>query len=158
MNKQVYIALFLFLIFGATTAQELTVIDELGSPIRDVYLVNNDASTFAFTSKSGRVSLGSFSNKDLITISHSGFLTISKRKEELKAQGNLITLIFDPEALGEVVLLTRIDDENIKTTADRRVILHSKEIERLNTQTTAELLEKRAGINVQKSQMGGGAP
>ena len=158
MNKQVYITLFLFLIFGATTAQELTVIDELGSPIRDVYLVNNDASTFAFTSKSGRVSLSSFSDKDLITISHSGFLTISKRKEELKAQGNLITLIFDPKALGEVVLLTRIDDENIKTTADRRVILHSKEIERLNTQTTAELLEKRAGINIQKSQMGGGSP
>ena len=56
------------------------------------------------------------------------------------------------------MLLTRIDDENLKTTADRRVILHSKEIERLNTQTTAELLEKRAGINVQKSQMGGGSP
>ena len=158
MNKQFYISLFLFLIFGAITAQELTVIDELGSPIRDVYLVNNDASAFAFTNKSGRVSLASFSEKDLITISHSGFLTTSKIKDELQAQGNVITLIFDPEALGEVVLLTRIDDENLKTTADRRVILHSKEIERLNTQTTAELLEKRAGINVQKSQMGGGSP
>ena len=33
-----------------------------------------------------------------------------------------------------------------------------KEITRLNTQTTADLLEKRAGINVQKSQMGGGSP
>ena len=158
MNKQVYISLFLFLVYGLITAQELTVIDELGSPIRDAYLVNNDASAFAFTNKSGRVSLASFSDKDHITISHSGFLTISKRKGELEAQGNEITLIFDPEALGEVVLLTRIDDENLKTTADRRVILHSKEIERLNTQTTAELLEKRAGINVQKSQMGGGSP
>ena len=158
MNKQIYIFLFWSLIYSAIYAQELTVIDELGSPIRDVYLVNNDASVFAFTSKGGRVSLSSFSDKDLITISHSGFLTISKRKGELEAQGNEITLIFDPEALGEVVLLTRIDDENLKTTADRRVILHSKEIERLNTQTTAELLEKRAGINVQKSQMGGGAP
>ena len=153
MNKQIYIFLFWSLIYSAIYAQELTVIDELGSPIRDVYLVNNDASAFAFTSKSGRVSLSSFSDKDLITISHSGFLTISKRKGELEAQGNEITLIFDPEALGEVVLLTLIDDENLKTTADRRVILHSKEIERLNTQTTAELLEKRAGINVQKSQM-----
>ena len=74
----------LFLTFGVINAQELTVIDELGSPIRDVYLVNNDANAFAFTNKSGRVSLSSFSDKDLITISHSGFLTISKRKEELK--------------------------------------------------------------------------
>lgn len=158
MNKQIYIFLFWSLIYSALYAQDLTVIDELGSPIRDVYLVNNDASAFAFTGKSGRVSLSSFSDKDLISISHAGFLTVSKRKEELKAQGNLIILIFDPEALGEVVLLTRIDDENLKTTADKRVVLHSKEIERLNTQTTAELLEKRAGVNVQKSQMGGGSP
>ncbi len=158
MNKQIYLFLFWSLTFSVIHAQELTVVDQLGSPIRDVYLVNNDASTFAFTSKGGRVSLSPFSDKDLITISHPGFLTVSKRKKELKAQGNLITLIFDPEALGEVVLLTRIDDENLKTTADRRVILHNKEIERLNTQTTAELLEKRAGINVQKSQMGGGSP
>ena len=158
MNKQVYISLFLFLVYGLITAQELTVIDELGSPIRDAYLVNNDASAFAFTNKSGRVSLASFSDKDHITISHSGFLTISKRKGELEAQGNEITLIFDPEALGEVVLLTRIDDENLKTTADRRVILHSKEIERLNTQTTAELLEKRAGLMFKKVKWEGGAP
>ena len=144
MNKQTFIFLFWSLIYSTIYAQKLTVIDELGSPIRDVYLVNNDASVFAFTDKSGRAALGSFSEKDLITISHSGFLTISKRKDELQDQGNIITLIFDPEALGEVVLLTRIDDENLKTTADRRVILHSKEIERLNTQTTAELLEKRA--------------
>ena len=158
MNKQTFILLFWSLTYSTIYAQKLTVIDELGSPIRDVHLVNNDASVFAFTDKSGRAPLGSFSEKDLITISHSGFLTISKRKDELQAQGNVITLIFDPEALGEVILLTRIDDENLKTTADRRVILHSKEIERLNTQTTAELLEKRAGINVQKSQMGGGSP
>ena len=60
MNKQVYISLFLFLIYGSIIAQELTVIDELGSPVRDVYLVNNDASAFAFTNKSGRASLASF--------------------------------------------------------------------------------------------------
>ena len=126
MNKQIYIFLCWSLIYSALYAQDLIVIDELGSPIRDVYLVNNDASAFAFTDKSGRVSLSSFSDKDLISISHAGFLTVSKRKEELKAQGNLIILIFDPEALGEVVLLTRIDDENLKTTADKRVVLHSK--------------------------------
>ena len=86
MNKRAYITLFLFLIYSLISAQELTVIDELGSPIRDVYLVNNDASAFAFTNKSGRVSLASFSEKDLITISHSGFLTTSKTKNELQAQ------------------------------------------------------------------------
>ena len=77
MNKQVYISLF-FLTFGVINAQELTIIDELGSPIRDVYLVNNDANAFAFTNKSGRASIVSFSEKDHITISHSGYLTTTK--------------------------------------------------------------------------------
>ena len=158
MSKPLRIALLLLLVCSTLSAQELTVMDELGSPVRDVYLVNKDTSTFSFTDKNGLVNLRYFLNTDMITISHSGFLTISKKKEELFVQGNKLILMFDPEALGEVVLLTRIDDENLKTTAERRVILHSKEIERLNTQTSAELLEKRAGINVQKSQMGGGSP
>ena len=158
MNKQAYIITLLFFFSALVSAQELTIIDELGSPIRDVHLVNNDASVYAFTDKNGRAAIHGFSENDIITISHSGFLSVSLSKKELLALDKQLTLIFDSEAIGEVILLTRIDDENLKTTADRRVILHAKEIERLNTQTTAELLEKRAGINVQKSQMGGGSP
>jgi len=158
MSKLVYIITFLSFVSGLVTAQDLTIIDELGSPIREVHLVNNDASVHAFTDKNGHVDLNIFTEDDIIYISHSGFLSISLIKNEINALGNQITLIFDSETIGEVILLTRISDENLKTTADRRVILHAKEIERLNTQTTAELLEKRAGINVQKSQMGGGSP
>ena len=64
MNKQTFIFLFWSLIYSTIYAQKLTVIDELGSPIRDVYLVNNDASEFAFTDKSGRAALSSFSEKE----------------------------------------------------------------------------------------------
>jgi len=158
MSKLVYIITFLSFISGLVTAQELTIIDELGSPIREVHLVNNDASVHAFTDKNGRVDLNIFTEDDMININHSGFLSISLSKKEIDALDNQITLIFDSETIGEVILLTRISDENLKITADRRVILHAKEIERLNAQTTAELLEKRAGINVQKSLMGGGSP
>jgi len=149
---------FLSFISGLVVAQELRIVDELGSSIREVHLVNNDASVHAFTDKNGYVDLSIFTDDDVININHSGFLSISLSKKEIDALGNQITLIFDSETIGEVILLTRISDENLKTTADRRVILHAKEIERLNAQTTAELLEKRAGINVQKSQMGGGSP
>ena len=65
MNKQTFILLFWSLTYSTIYAQKLTVIDELGSPIRDVHLVNNDASVFAFTDKSGRAPLGSFSEKEL---------------------------------------------------------------------------------------------
>ena len=95
MTKPLRIALLLLLVCSALSAQELTVMDELGSPVRDVYFVNKDTSTFSFTDKNGSVNLRYFLNTDMITISHSGFLTISKKKEELFVQGNKLILMFE---------------------------------------------------------------
>ena len=158
MNKIKHLLSFLSLVSCLLSAQEVLVIDELGSPIKEVHLVNQLGDVHTFTDKDGLADLSIFDANETINISHSGFLSLSLSKSIITSFDNQITLIFDSETIGEVILLTRIDDENLKTTADRRVILHSKEIERLNTQNTADLLEKRAGINVQKSQMGGGSP
>ena len=158
MNKLKHLLSLLSLVSCLLSAQEVLVIDELGSPIKEVHLVNRLGDVHAFTDKNGLADLSVFDANETINISHSGFLSLSLSKSIITSFDNQITLIFDSETIGEVILLTRIDDENLKTTADRRVILHSKEIERLNTQNTADLLEKRAGINVQKSQMGGGSP
>jgi hemoglobin/transferrin/lactoferrin receptor protein len=158
MNKLKHLLSLLSLVSCLLSAQEALVIDELGSPIKGVHLVNQLGDVHTFTDKEGLADLSIFDANETINISHSGFLSLSLSKSIITSFDNQITLIFDSETIGEVILLTRIDDENLKTTADRRVILHSKEIERLNTQNTADLLEKRAGINVQKSQMGGGSP
>ena len=158
MNKLKHLLSLLSLVSCLLSAQEVLVIDELGSPIKEVHLVNQLGDVHTFTDKNGLADLSDFDTNETIIISRSGFLSLSLSKSIINSFDNQITLIFDSETIGEVILLTRIDDENLKTTADRRVILHTKEIERLNTQNTADLLEKRAGINVQKSQMGGGSP
>lgn len=159
MTEKKYICFFILLITSVVLkAQELQIIDALESPVRDVQLVNESGTTFSFSDKYGRVSLNNFNGNEKIIISHTGFITAIYSKKELVDMRFLLKLEFNSEALGEVILLTRIDDENLKTTAEKRIVLHSKEIERLNTQNTADLLEKRAGINVQKSQMGGGSP
>lgn len=139
-------------------AQEIKVLDELESPIKEAHIVSLDQKKHAFTNKFGLVDLSAFDNTENLEISHPSFIPIVTTKRKLKQNNNSVILLFNSETLGEIVLLTRIEDENLKTTADRRVVLHEKEITRLNTQTTADLLEKRAGINVQKSQMGGGSP
>jgi len=156
MNK---LLLFICVLsFSSIFAQEIKVFDELGSPIREAHFVSLEQNIHAFTNKDGIVDLSIFSDEEKIQINHPSFISVITNKKNILSNNNQIILIFDSETLGEIVLLTRIDDENLKTTADRRVILHQKEIERLNTQTTADLLEKRAGVNVQKSQMGGGSP
>ena len=158
MNKYLFFFCALYLSFSQVLAQEITVTDELGSPIREAHITSLEQSLHAFTDKEGKASLSAFGLNEALQISHPSFITVFTNKHKLQASNNQITLLFNSETLGEIVLLTRIDDENLKSTADRRVVLHQKEIERLNTQTTADLLEKRAGINVQKSQMGGGSP
>ena len=156
MNK---LLLFICVLsFSSLFSQEIKVIDELGSPIREAHFVSLEQNIHAFTNKYGIVNLAEFGTNERLQISHSRFISVFTNKKNILSNNNQIILVFDSETLGEIVLLTRIDDENLKTTADRRVILHQKEIERLNTQTTADLLEKRAGVNVQKSQMGGGSP
>jgi hemoglobin/transferrin/lactoferrin receptor protein len=156
MNK--FLTLLCILSFSTVFAQEIMVKDELGSPIREAHIISLEQNTHAFTNKYGIADLSSFSTNEPLQISHSSFISVFTNKFKLQSQNNQLILVFDSETLGEIILLTRIDDENLKTTADRRVILHQKEIERLNTQTTADLLEKKAGVNVQKSQMGGGSP
>lgn len=146
------------IIWAQDLSQQSRWVDELGNPIRDVFLINRQGTLHAFTDKEGFVDLSSFEPLDLIVASHTGFVTALFTKKQLLEHIGAVVLRFDSESIGEVILMTRIDDENLKTTANRRLVIHRKEIERLNTQTTAELLEKRAGINVQKSQMGGGSP
>lgn len=158
MNKTLISILLLLLSITSIDAQELKIIDELGSPVRDAHLVNTSGSIFVFSDKNGLAKLDKFNSSENIIISNAGFITVVTTKNELASNQYLLKFKFDSEALGEVILLTRIDDENLKTSAEKRIVLHSKEIERLNTQNTADLLEKRAGINVQKSQMGGGSP
>ena len=158
MNKNKILFGLLWLLTLNLFGQELKLVDELGSPIREVLLKNEDESTHVYSNRDGLVSLTIFSSEELIYISRSGFLSTAYKKRDLQALNYELRLIFDSEMLGEIIIQTRLNDENLKTTAVRSVILHSKEIERLNTQTTADLLEKRAGINVQKSQMGGGSP
>lgn len=158
MTKLNHILYLLCFAFSTIQAQELTITDELGSPIKDVQIITLDESKHALTDRSGVANLNLFNFSELLRINHPSFIEVILNKEDLKSFNYQITLQFDSETLGEIILMTRIGDENLKTTAEKRIVLHQKEIERLNTQTTADLLEKRAGINVQKSQMGGGSP
>jgi len=155
--------LLLFFCFCQTICAQKQIyqswwVDELGSPVKEAYLINTQGTNYVFTNKEGYADLSSFKSEDLIIISHPGFKTLSLTKVQILQAPPPIVLNFNSKMIGEVILMTRINDENIKTTAARRLTIHSKEIERLNTQTSADLLEKRAGVNIQKSQMGGGSP
>ena len=158
MNKR-NLSLYLCFFFSCLSfGQALKIIDELGDPIKGVFVTNKDYSEQVFTNQQGLVSLDSFAEYDSLKISHQGYIGTVLSINEIKLLDYLLVLAFDSHTIGEVILSTRINDENLKTSAGRKVVLYAKEIERLNSQTTADLLEKRAGIHVQKSQMGGGSP
>ena len=99
-------------------AQEIKVLDELESPIKEAHIVSLDQKKHAFTNKFGLVDLSAFDSTERFEISHPSFIPIVTTKRKLKQNNNSVILLFNTETLGEIVLLTRIEDENLKTTAD----------------------------------------
>ena len=66
MNKNKILFGLLWLLTLNLFGQELKLIDELGSPIREVLLNNEDESTHVYSNRDGLVSLTSFSSEELI--------------------------------------------------------------------------------------------
>ena len=58
----------------------------------------------------------------------------------------------------EVTLRNNQNTNNIKNSSAKKIFINKKEIEKMNTENLADLLEKKGGISVQKSQLGGGSP
>ena len=157
-NRRSQILTLLFFFSGLISAQQVKVVDALEAPVRGVSLTNLSQTHQVFSDKNGWIAIKEFDAIDTLTISHIGFLSQQMTKEELLKLDGPLVLQFDIKPLGEVILLARINEEKQKTTAGRKVVLPTEEIERLNSPTTAELLENRGGVYVQKSQMGGGSP
>ncbi|MBK7966941.1 MAG: TonB-dependent receptor [Bacteroidetes bacterium] len=61
-------------------------------------------------------------------------------------------------SLNEVIISANKSEETRRTISQQVQLIDSKQISLAQAQTTAELLSNRAGIFVQKSQMGGGSP
>lgn len=156
MKQLLFLAVFISL-YVAISAQTVQVSDaKSGKPIEDVLVISEGIT--AQTNANGEVNLDKFSGGKELLFQHSSYLKKTSTKEKLKRQGNIIMLVEDPVRLNEIVVSVNRWEQSKTEVPNNIKTIRQEEIQRRNPQTTADLLGSKAGVFIQKSQMGGGSP
>jgi len=96
-------------------------------------------------------------SKDILRFTYLSYQTLEKPFAEIKAVGGKIIMNRSDTELDEVLIVGR--NEKVKSGVLLQAeIITKKDIEELEAQTPADLLEKNGSVFIQKSQMGGGSP
>lgn len=166
MRYAIFIALLTLFVNVQVSAQvEIKISDENDEPLIGVNVYNED---FSFTGSSdidGALTIPSLDYATKLTFSYTGYNSIEKTYAELfklfirngRKTPAQLTMLQNVSVLDEVVVVGRRDDAaedlpwNITT-------ISAKDLNSLNQQTSADILQATGEVFVQKSQMGGGSP
>lgn len=150
-----FIALYSFTSFGQT----ITVIDEeKGYPVQGAAIYNKALTISIITNERGKADISSFTDKDVIIISHVSYTNYTINKSALKGESYRIYLVKKTAQLDEVVLSVFKKKEKTTRIAEQTFAITKADIFKEAPQTSADLLASVPGIKVQKSQFGGGSP
>ena len=143
-------ALFINLIFFG---QEVLILDEENNPISNVAVFNSQKTKSILSNSEGFVNLSRFTKNETLTMQHPNYV---EKKIAKSMISSTIQLIQSHKLLHTVELKENKNSNNIKNVAEKKIFISNSEIRELNVSTTADLLEKRGGVSVQRSQLGGG--
>ena len=138
-------------------SQEVLILDDNNNPIPNVALFNQQKTISALSNINGEANISRFENSDLIYIQHPLYVSPPLKKSSIL----LTKKIYVQEtiySIPEIYLHENKNIDNIKNSSEKTIFITRQEINKLNTENIAELLEKKGGISVQKSQFGGGSP
>ncbi|MAQ47462.1 MAG: hypothetical protein CMD27_01095 [Flavobacteriales bacterium] len=135
--------------------QEVLILDETNNPISNVAVFNSKKTKSALSNSEGFVNLSRFKKNEILTMQHPNYV---EKKLTKKLIASKIQLIQSYKLLHTVELNESKNSDNIKNVAEKKIFISNSEIRELNVATNADLLEKKGGISVQKSQLGGGSP
>ncbi len=155
IKKVVFI--YLFLISSSLFSQEIIIVDANNNPIKNAAIFNHEKSIHVLSNLSGAVNLTRFSKNEKIYFQHPKYTSEPILKRDLLKSKfwRVQEMLYEIE---EVTLRHNQNTNNIKNSAAKKIFITKKELEKMNTENLADLLEKKGGISVQKSQFGGGSP
>jgi len=153
------VLLIIAFITSSAHAQQLQIrASHSGKAVSNVLVYNTSQKVSAVSNVKGIVSIDSFSMKDTLIFQHASFSDALYTKQELKSLGYVLPLQHQSVDIEPFVLIANKSKEFAKDIPYRIKTIDAATIENTNAQTTADLLQARGGITVQKSQMGGGSP
>lgn len=147
-----YIISLVFVCYSVTLFSQKYIVQNLNGDRVEGVLFYSDNKNHS-SNKKGEVDLSSFNLYEEIEIYHISYMYQKLVKKNIK--NNIIILKSNSVKIEEINVHSSIKTEENKTQVIR---LNKSEIQESLSKNPAELLEKSAGVNVQKSQNGGGSP
>lgn len=144
--------------FFVARTQTITVSDLSNREAVSGALIYDRQNHSVLTDEKGQADLSTLDKSGEIVISHSAYHLYVLSMEE--KQSNLLEIRLSQKSvvLNEVVLSANRYSENKIDLPYSIQVISQKEIEFVNQQTSADLLQNTGAVFVQKSQMGGGSP
>ncbi len=158
-------SLFLSFFFGIIqlnilAQKQLTVLDkETEQAIPNVFIYNTSQTFYEVTDKYGLIDLPECEDEEVFIVQHQNYIKSTLKCKELQNFSYKILLEKSTIELPtvEVLIPASIYDskENISKKIEK---IDQKKILEIAPQNSADLLESKSGVYVQKSQAGGGSP
>ncbi len=154
------ITIFLLSVFTANSyAQSVQVRDRAThQPLELVTIFSQTPQVNTITNMKGQSNLNSFKGIDSIVFRLIGYETIQFSYQQLEANGFDVFMDQTELSLDEVIVSATRWKQGQRETPAKVAVLKPKELNFLNPQTAADLIEMTGDVYVQKSQMGGGSP
>jgi len=155
--KKIIILIVILNIFYSVNSQVLVVKDKIDlQPIENVAVFINDT-LVGSTNIKGQIKIKVKPN-DIIRFEHIGFETLKIEYKDIVLDKNTVFLNPKTNILKEVTVASKRFESNKNNVAQTNIIIDKFEINRLQVQTSADLLNYSGFAFVQKSQLGGGSP
>ncbi|MCT4664127.1 MAG: TonB-dependent receptor [Flavobacteriales bacterium] len=153
------IFLLFVLIIGFSAQAQITFVDMDRNPISDVTaILKKNTNSYAISKDNGVLTIPTaWKNQDTVEISHTLYENMTLRVKILRSLRQM-TLKEDQNFLQEIVVSANLKEDQQRQRAERVLLINRRQIEKLNPSTSADLLANKRGVNVQKSQAGGGSP
>ncbi len=151
-----------FLLLGialfANSQQKIKVIDKTDlQPIQKVEILDVNNKFLGFTNVKGEFEIP-VGVEGILVFIHSNYQVFTISVEAIITNENIISLSPQLIRLDEVVVSASRFEEKKEDVPNKVDVITSRDIEKVNAQTSADLLQQSGNVNVQKSQQGGGSP
>lgn len=157
--RKLRLAIAFLCVIAICQAQEtITIIDQdSGEPLIGASVYHSKSDSGQTSNERGKVLILEAFKSDSIEVSYLGYETVNSTYKNLEENNWVLALKPSQSILDEVVLVYRSVDFKSDILSPLTQI-DAVDIEVLQVQTPADLLEKTGGVFVQKSQQGGGSP
>ncbi|MFZ5552615.1 MAG: TonB-dependent receptor plug domain-containing protein [Bacteroidota bacterium] len=139
----------------AMSQQQITVVDI--TTLRPVSGATIKTGEFIVTTNEKGMASVNGNAADKVTISHPLFSSVTMPYSELTANPQIM-LFPQSVKLDELVVSANKSEEKKSDVPQRVMVVQSHELQNINAQTSADVLQQSGNVLVQKSQQGGGSP